>query len=104
MCFYISLPLGTVLFHGADVGNRRAGVGRVPAHRCSAIAGCLLNRYIAESQSLDKVDVDYRDDRFVSVSQVSFSFKTIIPFPKCITNKIPRGSSSCQGRIGLLIK
>lgn len=76
----------------------------IPAHRCSDIGGRLFYRYIVDYKRLDRIDIDYIDNRFMSVFQVCFSFKTTIPFPKYITNKILHGSSSFQCRTGLLIK
>lgn len=50
-------------------------MGRIPAHRCSDIKGCLFNRYIADSKSFDKVDIDFIDDRFMPVSTFVFPLR-----------------------------
>lgn len=71
----------------------------IPAH--SDIGGCLFYGYIVGFKRLDKIDIDYIDDRFMSVFQICFSFQTTISFPTCITNKILCGSSSFQCRTGL---
>lgn len=81
-----------IQFHQANLGNRRAGVDEIPAHRCSDIGGYIFYRYIVDDKRSYKVDIDYIDDRFMSVFQVCFSFKTIISFPKCVINKILHGN------------
>lgn len=75
---------------------------RILAHRPSDIGGFIFYRYIVDYKRLDKVDIGYSIELYLFSK--FFFLKIIIPFPKCIIDKILHGSSSFQGRTGLLMK